>query len=650
MLAKMLEPLTAIGCAVAAVSVGALDPGLAAGAAIGGAGLLARFREGCAKHGLESAHLIEKMRVAVMSDWDRADQSQAERDAIALASNAIGEHIAACLPTREALAAVASDGSRDFPGATAALVVDRLAACNAECMALFAAAVPPAPEATARRFALDVVQRAVRLAKDDPDYAPLLTLDIVIGMAGGVGRIEDKVEVLLARVGAIEQARNITDEALIALARRIAAQVDDPAQALAALSTAIDEFLRVREAAARGTNLGELVDQTLRNIAAANERGAFDEGARLGAQAFAEWEERQEAQRQAGLRLIEANIEQEGLRFNAAGIAYWIGERLKLIGSGTIDFYALRAERREWYERGLIRGLRLDTDVSIGLARLLIEHAGSKQAWAAGQIDLGDSLQTQGERTGGAAGQALLVESGVAYGTALTVYTESAMPVDWAGTQNNLGNVRQTLGARIGGGVGLALLDEAVAAYRAALTVYTQSAMPVDWAMTQNNLGNALNLQAELIGGAAGLELSARAVAAFSAALTVHTQSAMPSDWAGTQNNLGNALSTQGVFTGGATGLALLADAVVAYRAALTVCSKNAMPARWAMTQNNIGNALSRQGERTEGAPGLALLNEAVTAYRAALTIWTAEHFGPSHERANRNLNRALALIAERSA
>ena len=533
------------------------------------------------------------------------------------------------------------------------------------------------------------------LNQDDKD------LTIVYNVSRAVDdKVRELIDNLIKQVKMEYHELALTNKILIALSRRIVKQVDDPTQALAELGTAIDEFLSVREAAARGTNLGELVDQTLRNIAAANERGAFDEGARLGAQAFAEWEERQEAQRQAGLRLIEANIEQERLRFDAAGVARWVAERLKLAGGGTIDFDALRDERAEWYQRGLIRGLRLDTDVSIALARLSIELAPSNQAWAMAQNDLavalstqgartggaaglallaeavaadraaltvytrrgmpadwagtqnnlGNALRTQGQRTGGAAGLALLDEAAAAYRAALTAHTESAMPVQWAMTQNNLGAVLRSQSERIGGEAGLALLNEAVAAYRAALTVRTESAMPADWAMTQNNLGNALRTQAERTGGVEGLALLAEAVAAYRAALTVYTESAMPAQWAGTQNNLGSALRMQGARTGGAAGLVLLADAVAAYRAALTVRTESAMPAHWAATQNNLGNALSAQGERTEGAAGLALLNEAVTAYRAALTVWTAEHFGHDHEGATRNLNRALALITERSA
>ena len=60
------------------------------------------------------------------------------------------------------------------------------------------------------------------------------------------------------------------------------------------------------------------------------------------------------------------------------------------------------------------------------------------------------------------------------------------MPLDWAMTQKNLGNALETLGERESG---TARLEEAVAAYRAALEERTRDRVPLEWAQTQNNLG-----------------------------------------------------------------------------------------------------------------------------------------------------------------
>ena len=78
--------------------------------------------------------------------------------------------------------------------------------------------------------------------------------------------------------------------------------------------------------------------------------------------------------------------------------------------------------------------------------------------------------------------------------TALTEWTRERVPLDWATTQNNLGNALQTLGERESG---TARLEEAVAAYRAALQECTRDAVPLQWGMTQNNLGSTLRMLGE---------------------------------------------------------------------------------------------------------------------------------------------------------
>ena len=68
-------------------------------------------------------------------------------------------------------------------------------------------------------------------------------------------------------------------------------------------------------------------------------------------------------------------------------------------------------------------------------------------------------------------------------------YTRARVPLEWAMTQMNLGNALQTLGERESG---TARLEEAVAAYREALQEMTRARVPLEWATAQYNLGNAL--------------------------------------------------------------------------------------------------------------------------------------------------------------
>ncbi len=63
------------------------------------------------------------------------------------------------------------------------------------------------------------------------------------------------------------------------------------------------------------------------------------------------------------------------------------------------------------------------------------------------------------------------------------------------------------------------------------------------------------------------------------------------------------------------------------------------------MTQNNLGIALERLGERESGTEAL---QQAVEAFREALKEWTEKAVPYWHEIAQKNLDRASALLAER--
>ena len=65
------------------------------------------------------------------------------------------------------------------------------------------------------------------------------------------------------------------------------------------------------------------------------------------------------------------------------------------------------------------------------------------------------------------------------------------------------------------------------------------------------------------------------------------------------------------------------------------------------MTQNNLGTALSSLGGRESGTE---TLNKAVEAYREAMTVFDQVQSPYYWQGTHNNLNRALALIAERQA
>lgn len=161
---KCLEHVTAIGCGLAALSLGSLDPGLTALGVVSGAALLAQFKEHCAKHGLDKPELLSKMQMAVLREWGTVDQSQADRDAIVEADTAMRLYLPDCMLSREDLAA-SSISTEHYPKRAARLVADQLGERDAS----FAASPrPDDEESIQRRFAMAVMEQALKAAMDDP--------------------------------------------------------------------------------------------------------------------------------------------------------------------------------------------------------------------------------------------------------------------------------------------------------------------------------------------------------------------------------------------------------------------------------------------------------------------------------------------------
>jgi len=88
-----------------------------------------------------------------------------------------------------------------------------------------------------------------------------------------------------------------------------------------------------------------------------------------------------------------------------------------------------------------------------------------------------------------------------------------------------------------------------------------------------------------------------------------------------------------------------LIEAIDVYRRCLALTPRSERPLDWATTQGNLGNALSSLGERESGTE---TLQQAVAAFREALKELTEEAVPFGREIAQKNLDRANALLAER--
>ncbi len=412
----------------------------------------------------------------------------------------------------------------------------------------------------------------------------------------------DRMERLLLQQSQPTAKRlHIQEGLLIALARRYGeGNPDDFDGALAGLQRALETAAEEREKGRLPGNVDAAVNAVLARVDELNDEGRIDEAeaALLDEMARAE---------AAQMRLIDKGLAQVVLTRNVPLAVDLELKKLALDGDG---FDALRAVRREWYERGRDKGLAFDLEVAIALARASVGRAGDADQRGAALNDHGIALQTLGARESGVA---QLQAAVAAYESALLEYTRDRVPLGWAMTQNNLGNALRTLGERESG---VAQLQAAVAAYESALLERTRERVPLDWAMTQNNLGNALKTLGARESGVARLQA---AVAAYERALLEYTRDRVPLGWAMTQNNLGTALRTLGERE---SGVARLQAAVAAYESALLEYTRDRVPLDWAMTQNNLGAALRTLGERESG---VARLQAAVAAYERALLEYTRD-------------------------
>ncbi len=403
------------------------------------------------------------------------------------------------------------------------------------------------------------------------------------------------------------RAAGITENALIVLAQRVAADTDDVGQAWLELQNAMDVAVRVQADGKVSSNHGDFVDEVLKRVAELSAEGEYGSAADAIDAALAREEEETKA-RQG--KLFDRGVEVALLDRDTKRAAKLLVRKADLEVGGTAELENLRALFKSFYERGRDKGINLDLELAIDLAEVVKSRALGFAAVGNALNDLGIALANLGQRE---TGTARLDEAVTAFTAALEKRTRDKVPLDWAMTQNNLGNALANLGQRE---TGTARLEQAVTAYKAALEEWTRDKVPLDWAMTQNNLGTALRTLGERETGTARLD---DAVAAYKAALHERTRDKVPLDWAMTQMNLGNALLTLGERE---TGTARLDEAVTAYKAALEEWTRDKVPLQWAGTQMNLGNALLTLGERETGT---ARLDEAVTAYKAALEEWTRD-------------------------
>ena len=479
----------------------------------------------------------------------------------------------------------------------------------------------PLPEQFFRAVAQSTLQVMLDRADTVAALAPALWRQSLRTTAAIKG---DTVEILsLVRELHASKQTTVPEATLIAMARKISPRVANRDEALRALDAAADVAAEAQARGETGSNVDAFIDRTLRRLATLTEEGRLDSAVAV-ADAAVE-------QAQAGLiQLLEAAVRQHLLAFDAEGAARQIVRRIAIEQEHLFD--AVHLEQVRWHERGRDRGLRLDLEVAVALARLGKTFARNSDERGAAWNDLSIALKTLGTRS---TGTIELEQALIACGEALQEWTRDRTPQQWALAQNNLGNALRILGERTNS---MARFEEAIAAYRSALLERTQGRAPFEWAATQNVLGNALRALGRRAAGTALLE---EAAGCYRAALEVRDRTSVPLDWATSQNNLGTVLAALGERSGDTR---LLDLAISAYHLALEERLRHRVPLDWASTQTNLGFALAVLGLLRRDRE---LLEKAVAAHRAALEVWTREPAPLHWATAQSNLGDALRLLGQ---
>jgi tetratricopeptide (TPR) repeat protein len=375
----------------------------------------------------------------------------------------------------------------------------------------------------------------------------------VVGGNLTINSPEAVIEALDAR-GLLRAAEHagLQRRVIITLARRLRPEERlDFDQAITELERAVEIAIDVIAHGARSSNEDALVNAVLAEVAKKIQNNDLDGGAKTIADALAEIDRREAAQRETAQRervaLLDAAVKQHTLRRDAVAVAAQIEHSVAVQHATERPSWhpAFQTRYDEYLEDGEAKGINFSLEVAIECARRMRDTASDEEARSAATLLLGNALWTLGQRE---SGSARMLEAVAAYREALTVRTRERVPLDWATTQNNLGVALWKLGEHDSS---TERLEEAVTAYRDALQERTRERVPLLWATTQNNLGVALMRLGERESGTGRLE---EAITAYREALREWSRDRASLDWAMTQDNLGNALLSLGERESGTSG------------------------------------------------------------------------------------------------
>jgi hypothetical protein len=261
---------------------------------------------------------------------------------------------------------------------------------------------------------------------------------------------EDVVDALEKR-GVLQTAENagVQRRMVVMLAQRLKpAERLDFEQAITELERAVEIALDVIMRGEHGSNEDAFVNAVLAEVAEKTRNNDLDGGARAIADALAEVDRRETAQREAARReriaLLDAGIRQHTLRRDAVAVAEQI-ERSVAVQHATERpawHPNFRARHNEYWEDGKAKGINFSLEVALECARRMLDTAGDAEERGTAAILLGIALRTLGERE---SGTARLEQAVSAFRNALLEFTQEQTPYYHSVAQRNLESALEAL-------------------------------------------------------------------------------------------------------------------------------------------------------------------------------------------------------------
>ncbi len=187
----------------------------------------------------------------------------------------------------------------------------------------------------------------------------------------------------------------ITEKAIIRLAQRHSEGIDNVGQAWLELQNAMDVAVRVQQEGRITSNQGDFVDTVLKRVADLAATGAYPDASATIDTALAE----EEAARET--RLLDSGIKIAWLDNQPEQAAAKLIAKLRIEVTEEALFDRLRSLQIEWYERGRDGGPNSDSTVANHLAQASVQIASGTDQHGAALNDLGNALETLGERESG---------------------------------------------------------------------------------------------------------------------------------------------------------------------------------------------------------------------------------------------------------